>query len=123
MIELIQAKITTAVKGWNTDLQNLANSKEIIAINFGAQKVYNGFELYLSGHIWYDEHNLWLLDKMWSPDKDYISLGRESLEFDRLIILEEYENILKKEITSSKDLYRDFIVAVGLVDGEIKRLK
>ncbi|MDR6569161.1 hypothetical protein [Chitinophaga ginsengisegetis] len=123
MIKLIQDKITKVVIEWNLDLQSLANSKEIIVIKFGAQMVYHGFELYLSGYTWYDDHDLWLFDEIWSPNKNYISLGKESLEFDRLIILEEYENILKKEITNSKDLYRDFIVVVGLVDGEIKRLK
>lgn len=123
MIELIQDKITKVVSEWNLDLQKLVNNKEIIVIKFGAQMVYHGFELYLYGYNWYDDHDLWLFDEIWSPNKNYISLGMESLEFDRLIILEEYENILKKEITNSKDLYRDFIVVVGLVDGEIKRLK
>lgn len=83
MIELIQDKITKAVSEWNLDLQNLASSKEIIVINFGAQKVHHGFELYLSGYTWYDDHDLWLFDEIWSPSKNYISLGNESLEFDR----------------------------------------
>ncbi|MCF6404093.1 hypothetical protein L3C95_14460 [Chitinophaga filiformis] len=123
MIEVIRNRIKKIVSEWNIDLQRLADNKEIIAINFGAQKVYNGFELYLSGHTWYDGYDLWLLDADWSPNNNYISLGIESLKFDRLKILEEYENILKNEISNSKDLYQNFIVVVGLVDSDFKQLK
>jgi len=123
MIEVIRDRITKVVCEWNLDLRSLVGGKEIIAIHFGAQKIHDGFELYLSGHTWYDSHDLWLLDEQWSPSNNYISLGKESLEFDRLKILEEYENILNNEITNSRDLYRDFIVVVAFVDGEFKRLK
>ncbi len=123
MIELIQDRITKVVSEWNLDLQHLAKSKEIVAISFGAQMVYDGFELYLFGHNWFDEHDLWLFDKTWSPNNNYISLGKESLEFDRLKIFEEYKNILKEEITNSQDLYRDFVMVLGLADSDFIRLK
>ncbi|RFS21703.1 hypothetical protein DVR12_13650 [Chitinophaga silvatica] len=121
MIEVIQNRITNIVSEWNSDLEHLA--KEIIALNFGAQLVDHGFELYLTGHTWYDDYDLWLFDEKWWPSRNYISLGKESLEFDRLIILEEYENILKKEISNSKARYRDLVVVVGLADSDINRLK
>lgn len=123
MIRVIRDRIRKIVREWNLDLQNLAGSKEIIAIYFGAQKVEDGYELYLSGHTWYDLADLWLFDKQWSPKSNYISLGKESFEFDRLRILEEYENVLKSEITNKKELYKDLIVVVALVDGEFERLK
>lgn len=123
MIEVIRDRITKVVSEWNLDLQSLAGNKKIIALHFGAQKVDNGFELYLSGHDWYDGYDLWLLDEQWSPNNNYISLGKESLAFDRLKILEEYEKIMKIEITNSKDLYRDFIVVVALVDSDFIQLK
>lgn len=123
MIDVIQKRITTVVRGWKLDLLNLAGDEKIIALNFGAQKVYDGFELYLSGHTWYDGYDLWLHDEQWSPNNNYVSLGEESLAFDRLEILEEYENVLKNEIVESRDLYREFIVVVGLMDGDFKRLK
>lgn len=123
MIRVIRDRITEIVRAWNLDLQSLAGSKEIIAIHFGAQKVEDGYELYLSGHTWYDVADLWLFDKQWSPKSNYISLGKESLEFDRLRILEEYENVLKSEITNKKDFYKDLIVVVALVDGAFERLK
>lgn len=119
----IRNKITEVIRGWAIDLQGLAGSNDIIAIHFGAQRVDAGYELYLSGHSWYDGHDLWLFDERWSPRNNYISLGRESLEFDRLKILEEYEDVVKNEITNSKDLYQDFIVVVALVDSEFIRLQ
>jgi len=119
MIRIIRDRITAVISEWNLDLQCLVGSKEIVAIHFGAQMVGDGYELYLSGHTWYDGHDLWLLDEQWSPKRNYISLGRESLEFDKLRILEAYENVLKNELTTSKALYQDFIVVIG----ETERLK
>ena len=122
MIEIIQDRILKAVNEWIPDLQSLANRNDIIAINFRAQMVHDGFELYLSGHTWYDDHDLWLLDEKWSPTNNYISLGKESLEFNRLKILEEYEYVLKREIANSRYVYEDIVVFIGLADGEIKRI-
>lgn len=119
MIRIIRDRITEVVKEWNLDLRHLAGNKEIVAIHFGAQMVDDGYELYLTGHTWYDGHELWLLDEQWSPKRNYISLGKESLAFDRLKIFEEYENVLKNELTTSKTLYQDFIVVID----ESERLK
>ncbi len=60
-------QITKILNTWSNYLHGIANRKDIIAINFGAQKVYDGYQLYLSGHSWFDGHDLWLLDKEWNP--------------------------------------------------------
>lgn len=123
MIETIQNKIKKAITEWNPNIRDLVNHQEIIVINFGLQKVYDGFELYLSGHSWYDDYDLWVLDEEWTPNYNYIPLGIDSLKFDRLEILEIYTVLLENEIRKSKDLYEKLIVFVGLVDGDPKRLK
>lgn len=116
-------QITKILNTWSNDLQGLANRKDIIAINFGAQKVYDGYELYLSGHSWFDGHDLWLLDKVWNPSVKYISLGPDSLNLDRLFVLETLEEIIQNELISSALTYKNLIVTVGLSDGDFKRLK
>jgi hypothetical protein len=123
MTETIQHKIIGAIKAWSYDIHDLNNHREIIAISFGIQKVYDGFEVYLSGHSWFDGNDLWLLDEKWKPKQNYISLGQDSLNYDRLEILKIYEKAVYDEIKTQKDLYKNFIVVVSLVDGESKRLK
>jgi hypothetical protein len=119
MIRVIRERITEVVNEWNLDLHSKSANKEIIALHFGIQMVDDRYEIYIFGHTWYDGQDLWLLDQQWSPKSSYISLGKESLKFNRLKILEESENVLKDELTNSKDLYQDFIVVVG----EFERLK
>lgn len=100
------------------------DKKEIVVLNFGGQLAYNGYELYFTGHTWFDESDeLWLLDEEWTPNNNYISLGEELLTVDRLEFLEEYESIVKLEIANSKDLCRDFVVTVGFADSSFSRLK
>jgi len=114
----IQGGIKEVVSNWTHEIEALDKQK-IVAINFGLQKVWDGFELYLSGHSWYDEDDdLWLLDKDWFPIQNYISLGQGSLQFDRLEMLELYEKIVSDEIKEKKTLYKKLeMVVVGLVDG------
>ncbi len=61
MISVIRDKIAMLVSEWNPDLQRLAGNNEIMTIHFGAQEVDDDYELYLSGHTWYDGHDLWIL--------------------------------------------------------------
>lgn len=50
-----------------------------------------------------DGYDLRLPGEQWSPaNNNYISLGEESVAFDRLEIRKEYENVLRNEITNSK---------------------
>ena len=120
----IQDRIRAAIIKWTPDIQALCNQEQIIAINFGLQKVWDGFELYLSGHSWYDDHDIWLFGGDWSPKQNYISLGEDSLEFDRQEMLGMYEKIVEDEIKVKKELYSKLeIVVVGLNPEEPKRLK
>jgi len=78
----------------------------------------------LTGHSWYDGgDDLWLFDNEWTPEKNYISLGQSSLEFDRLEILDIYERIVQDDIISAKGHYEKLVVVVGLTEGDLKRLK
>lgn len=123
MERIIYDRIIGVLNEWNRELRYL-NNKEIIALNFGGQLVYNGYELYFTGHTSFDkDDDLWLFDEGWAPDNNYISLGEESLAIDRLEFLEEYENIVKLELANSKELYRDFIVTVSFVDSVFIQLK
>lgn len=109
---------------WTPDIQTLGGQQKIIAINFGFQKVWDGFELYLSGHSWYDDHDSQLIDKEWTPRENYISLGEGSLQFDRLKILEMYEEIVEDQIKREKKLYNKLErIFIGPNDGDPKRLK
>lgn len=120
----IQDRIRDVIIKWTPDIQALSNQKEIIAINFGLQKVWDGFELVLSGHSWYDDHDSWLLDDEWRPKQNYISLGIDSLEFDRLEMLGMYEKIVEDEIKEKKELYNKLHrVVIGPNDGQPKILK
>lgn len=101
----IHDRIREIIIQWTPDIQALSNQKEIIALNFGFQKVWDGFELCLSGHSWYDEHDLWLLGEEWSPRQNYISLGKDSLEYDRLEIYGIYRKIVQDEINLNRALY------------------
>lgn len=120
---MIQDKITRVIIQWKPEIQALAYHQNIIAINFGIQKVSNGFELCLSGHSWYDESGLWYFDEEWKPEKNYVSLGQESLQLDKREIFDIYQTIIQKVLAREKEIYRNLIVIVGLVDGELKRLK
>jgi hypothetical protein len=118
----ISNKIKRAIGEWTFDIQSLSSHPEIIAVIFGAQRVFDGFELYLSGHSCYDESDLWYLDNQWKPRENYISLGQDSLRFDRLEILEIYEKEIQDEITRAGSVYGKLIIVVGLSDGDLKRL-
>jgi hypothetical protein len=119
----VKNKILQIVKDWSKELQNLEINKDIVAINFGAQKVTEGYELYLSGHTWFDGNDLWLMDIAWNPSKNYISLGVDSLNHDRLLIFDTLEKEIKKELIQSARLYDRLIVTVGLSDSDYIRLK
>lgn len=111
------------VNEWSSDLQDLAKRKDIIAINFGAQKVDHGYELYLSGHTWFDGHDLWLLDREWNPTSNYVSIGQDTIDLDRHAVLATLENVIQIELQQSAITYEKLIVTIGLVDSDFKRLK
>lgn len=123
MKEDLVHQIKKVVDNWENDLRDLVKRKDIIVVNFGAQKVFNGYELYLSGHTWFDGNDLWLLDEEWSPSTNYISLGQDSLNCDRLYVLKTLETIIEAELKQSTNIYKHLIVTIGLVDSDYKRLK
>jgi len=123
MKEELANQIMKIVSDWKSDLQGLANREDIIAINFGAQKGFDGYAIYLSGHTWFDGHDLWLLDEEWNPTTNYISLGSETLNIDRLYVLDALEKVIKNELIQTTKFYDKLIVTVGLADSDYKRLK
>lgn len=122
IITIVGERIKEIISEWRNDIRRLPGTKEIIAISFGVQKVREGYELLLSGHTWYDGQDLWLLDAQWSPERNHLSLGVESLIIDRPAMLAAYETLLKQEIAGSKALYQDLIVTLGFTDGDFIRL-
>lgn len=123
MKEDLANQIMKVVSDWSSELQGLAEREEIVAINFGAQKVFDGYQFYLSGHTWFDGHDLWLLDEEWNPSKNFVSMGPDSLNHDRLYVLETLEKVIQSELVKSAKIYEKLIVTVGLVDSDYKRLK
>jgi hypothetical protein len=122
--EEIQSRIRDIIIKWTPDLHTLENQKEIIAIYFGFQKVWDGFEFCLSGHSWYDDHNSQLIGDEWNPRENYISLGSDSLQFDRLEIMDIYEKIVGDEMKNRNRLFHKLErVLVGPNDGDPKKLK
>lgn len=121
--DIIQENIKEVINQWTPEIRRLKSHQNIIALNFGVQSVFNGFELCLSGHSWYDESGLWYLDEEWNPEKNYTPLGQESQELDRLKILDIYQKTVQETVTREKEIYRKLIVIVGLVGGELMRLK
>ncbi|MFN7655479.1 MAG: hypothetical protein ACK5PC_19740 [Cyclobacteriaceae bacterium] len=123
MKEDLNNQIIKVVNDWSSDLQGLAKREDIVSINFGAQKVFDGYEFYLSGHTWFDGHDLWLLDEEWNPSINYVSIGPDSLRHDRLDVLETLEKVIQNELIQSAKIYEKLIVTVGLSDSDYKRLK
>jgi hypothetical protein len=123
MKENLINRIMKVINEWSSDIQDLANRQDIVAINFGAQKVFDGYELYLSGHTWFDGHDLWLLDEVWNPSKNYVKLGPDTLNIDRLYVLEALENVIQSELIQPEITFENLIVTVGLVDSDYKRIK
>lgn len=123
MKEELANQITTVISEWRSDLHSLAERTDIVAINFGALKVFDGYVFYLSGHTWFDGHDLWLFGEAWEPSKNYISFGPDSLNLERLYVLETLEKVIKNELIQSPKMYKKLIVTVGLVDSDYKRLK
>lgn len=123
MKDELTAQIMKIVKDWSIDLHSLVKREDIVAINFGAQNVFDGYEFYLSGHTWFDGHDLWLLDEEWNPSKNYVSIGKDSLKYDRLYVLDTLEKVVQSEIIQSAKIYEKLIVTVGLVDSDYKILK
>ena len=116
-------QIKSVIDNWRDALQSQVDRKDIIAINFGIQKVIDGFELYLSGHKWFDGHDLWLLDKYWTPSKNFITLGKYTSNYERLLVLETLEKVIVDELKQHIKVYDNVIVTVGLADSVYKRLK
>jgi hypothetical protein len=120
----LQQRLEDILNDWTRELIVLQKRESIVALHFGAQKCFDGFEVYLGGHTWYDDHDLWLLEADWYPEKNYISLGEDSLELDRLELLNLYKEIVEEKIRNSKPTYKRFdAVFVGLVDGDPIQIK
>lgn len=120
----LEVKISEVISNWIPDLADLAKHRQIIALYFGFQQVFDGLELFLSGHSWYDGHDLWHCEAEWEPTQNYVSLGEDSLQFDRVEVVAIYERVVLNEINTRKDIFKFLeVIVVGPVGGDYKRLK
>ena len=123
MNEYLKGKIKSSLNSWENDLRYLLNRKDILVIHFGIQKVFDGYEISLTGHTWFDNNDLWLSGEEWSPSIKYISLGHDSLNFERQLVLNTFEILIQDELIKCSIIHNSVIVTVGFVDGNYKRLQ
>jgi hypothetical protein len=125
MDQSLHNRLEEILDNWTTELTKVQERPDIIALNFGIQKVWDGFEVYLSGHTWYDNiDDLWMLDDDWTPEKNYVSLGEESLKLERLVLLDEFKKIVDEKVKKSKTAFNQFhAIVVGLSDSDPIEIK
>jgi hypothetical protein len=114
----IETKILNTLKGWSERI-NIPDELpiNIIALNFGIQKVFDGYEIYLEGYEWVDESSeIWLFDIKWSPDLNYIELGEESLKIDRSEMILKYKEIIEKSIKDCSFRYPGSVKNITICD-------
>jgi hypothetical protein len=65
----------------------------VIALNFGMQKVFDGIELYQAGHNTYNaDHTTWMIENVYFPEDNFFNLGQASLDFSLVELYELYKN-------------------------------
>ncbi|MCR6639850.1 MAG: hypothetical protein NVV82_12945 [Sporocytophaga sp.] len=114
----IEIKILNTLKGWN-ELINIPDQfpVDIIALNFGIQRVFDGYEIYLEGYDWVDKSSeIWLFDIKWTPDLNYIKLGEESLKIDRSEMILKYKEIIGMSIKDCSFIYPKSVIIITVCD-------
>ena len=83
---------------WLQDKLNEANfPDDVIAINFGIQKVLDGYEIYQQGcNDFYKDHDTWLQSEIYSPADNFLNLGKSSLDIRQDEIFEYYKSEVVK---------------------------
>jgi len=95
------SEVKNKIEQWLVDKLDIDNiPSNVIALNFGIQKVYDEYELYLNGFDeYYQEHDTWLLDVIYEPKDNFVGLGTKSLNLTEGDIYRLYKfevlNLLK----------------------------
>jgi hypothetical protein len=103
-------EVIAKIKVWLQDKFEIeALPEEVIAINFGIQKVFDGYELYQNGCDDYNEkHDNWMLSEIYEPEDNFYNLGAPSLNLSEADIYKLYKievlNTLKQKQRGSKHL-------------------
>lgn len=110
----LQDEILAILNHWSSII---AADKEfptnIVALNFGLQKVWDSYELYLEGFTWYeDKDDTWLQFEAWSPAYNFISLSSEFLYMETSDLLKIYKDILTEQIRAGNLAFPKQIQAV-----------
>ena len=89
-----------------TNLKSEQIPKNVIALNFGMQKVFDGYEFYQFGYDdYYEEHDTWLLSKVYKPKDNFLSLGPDSLTLLENEMYELYKRAILDLITQNGRMY------------------
>ena len=109
--------IKVKIRSWIHQLyQNEKIPDDIIALNFGIQKVFDSYQIYQSGHDdYYENHDTWLISEKYSPSINFVGLGKESLTLDRSEIFKIYKNELTYLIESEELEFPDQVKDYGLI--------
>ncbi|BDD02927.1 hypothetical protein [Aureibacter tunicatorum] len=111
-------KLKNTIKQWIIrSNENLTIPNNIIALNYGIQRVCTGYEIYLSGHDEYcEDHDTWLLDSSFEIEESFFSLGGESLKIGRLEMMDIYRNMIIHLINSHQLKYPTNIKVISVCD-------
>jgi len=87
-------EIIAKIKVWLQDKFEFESlPDEVIAINFGIQKVFDGYELYQNGcDDFNEEHETWMLSEVYEPEDNFFNLGVQSLNLTEADIYKLYKN-------------------------------
>jgi len=90
----------------NNNLRNEHIPENVIALNFGMQKVFDGYEFYQCGcNEYYENHDTWLLSVVYEPKDNFLNLGLHSLVLIEKEMYELYKKEIQNLITHNKEIY------------------
>ena len=124
-INKLNREIDSICINWQDVFARNNTPKNLVALNFGLQKIYDGYEIYLDGYDWFDEQDdIWLLDSIWGPDENFISLSYGFNLFDEAEVFSIYNKNISEKIRSGKMVLPATIkyATVCLVKGKPQRV-
>ena len=98
--------ITRKIAKWLIDkLECDTIPTEVLAINFGIQKVFDGYEIYQIGcDEYYNDHDTWLLSEIYQPADNFFNLGIESLNLSENNVYDIYKGEVLSQFSDKKRL-------------------
>lgn len=124
---MVTTVLKNSIKNWLADKLEIGDiPTSVIAINFGIQKVYDGYELYLKGcDEYYEEHDTWLQNEIYEPKDNFINLGTKSLELTETDIYSLYKSEVLNLLKSKNDNYIKHLkyITMTYFNGQPERLR